>query len=157
MGLIYLLTNRATAAEQGSDSAPATLKVGDTVELRTSFGDILEITVTSAEFKTSCGESARKPEAGSYLLADVTVEVKSGRATVKATDFDFAAKSGGWPHRDIGPAFTGCGTTGLETMQSAGAGTKHDGRLVFDVAGAGRIVYHVTSGTTPLGAQWTID
>jgi hypothetical protein len=158
MGVIYVLTNNgATAAEQGSDSAPATLDVGDTVELRTGYGDVLEITITAAESKKSCGATARRPETGSYLIADVTVEVTSGRATVKAADFDFAATAGGWPHRDIGPDFTGCGGSGLGTLNNIGAGTRRDGRLVFDVAGPGRIVYHVSSGTTPFGAQWNIN
>jgi hypothetical protein len=157
IGLIYLLTSGSTAGTQGSDSAPATLEVGETVQLRTNYGDVVEITITSAESKKSCGESARRPETGSYLVADVTVEVTSGRASVKATDFDFAAAAGGWPHRDIGPDFTGCGGTGLGTLDNIGAGTKREGRLVFDVAGEGRIVYHVGSGTTPFGAQWKIS
>ncbi len=156
-GAAYLFTNRTTAAEQGSDSVAATLEVGDTIELRNAYGDRVEITITSAESKPTCGASARKPETGSYLVADVTVKVKSGTASVKATDFDFASTAGGWPHRDIGPEFTGCGGTGLGTLDNIPAGTERTGRLVFDVSGAGRIVYHVRSGTTPLGAQWKVD
>ena len=156
-GGVYLLTSGRTAIEQGSGTVAATLKIGDSVELRNTYGDRVVITVTSAEPKTSCGPSARKPETGSYLVADVTVKVTSGTATVKATDFDFAPSAGGWPHRDIGPDFTGCGGTGLGTLDNVGAGTEREGRLVFDVSGAGRIVYHVSSGTTPFGAEWTID
>jgi hypothetical protein len=156
-GAVYLFTDRTTAAERGSDSAPATLRVGDTVELRNAYGDRVEITITSAESKKSCGATARKPETGSYLVADVAIKVTSGTASVKATDFDFAPTAGGWPHRDIGPEFTGCGGTGLGTLDNITAGTEREGRLVFDVSGAGRIVYHVRSGTTPLGAQWNVD
>ncbi len=156
-GAVYLLMNRTTAAEQGSDSVAATLEIGDTVELRNAYGDRVEITITSAESRKTCGATARKPETGSYLVADVTVKVKSGTASVKATDFDFAPAAGGWPHRDIGPEFTGCGGAGLGTLDNLTAGTERDGRLVFDVSGTGRIVYHVRSGTTPLGAQWKID
>ncbi len=156
-GAVYLFTDRTTAAERGSDSAPATLRVGDTVELRNAYGDRVEITITSAESKKSCGATARKPETGSYLVADVAIKVTSGAASVKATDFDFAPTAGGWPHRDIGPEFTGCGGTGLGTLDNITAGTEREGRLVFDVSGAGRIVYHVRSGTTPLGAQWNVD
>jgi hypothetical protein len=154
-GTVYLLTSGTSAAEQGSASVPAELKIGDSVELTNSYGDRVEITITAAEARTTCGPSARKPETGGYLVADVTVEVKSGRATVRSTDFDFGA--GGWPHRDLGPEFTGCGGTALGTLDNARDGTKHQGVLVFDVSPAeGRIAYHVSSGTTPLGAQWKV-
>jgi hypothetical protein len=154
-GTVYLLTGGSSAAEQGSASVPAELKIGDSVQLTNSYGDRVEITVESAKVRTTCGASARKPETGGYLVAEVTVEVTSGRATVRSTDFDFGA--GGWPHRDLGPEFTGCGGTALGTMENAGDGTKRRGVLVFDVSPAeGRIAYHVSSGTTPLGAQWKV-
>jgi hypothetical protein len=155
MGLIYLLTSGPTA-DGGSSSEAATLDVGDSVELVSTYGDKVKITITKAESKASCGEKARKPETGRYLVADVTVEVLSGKAGIKAADFDFAATAGGWPHRDIGPEFTGCGGAGLGTVADIDSGTELKGRLVFDVSGPGRIVYHVRSGTTPFGAQWTI-
>jgi hypothetical protein len=156
-GAVYLLTSRSTGNDDGSASVAATVDVGDPVKLRNAYGDRLTITVRSAESKASCGPAARPPETGRYLVADVTVEVSSGTASVKATDFDFAPAAGGWPHRDIGPDFTGCGGTSLGTMDNAPAGTRHEGRLVFDVAGPGHIVYHVTSGTSPFGAQWKVD
>jgi hypothetical protein len=155
-GAVYLLTSGRPNDDEGSDSVPATLNVGDSVDLRNAYGDRVTITIRSAESKKSCGESARKPETGSYLVADVVVEVKAGRATVKATDFDFAPSEGGWPHRDIGPDFTGCGGAGLGVLDNIGTGQRHEGRLVFDVAGSGRIVYHVSTGTNPFGAQWTV-
>jgi hypothetical protein len=156
-GAVYLLTSRSSGDEDGSASVAANVDIGDPVELRNAYGDRLTITVRSAESKPSCGSAARPPETGRYLVADVTIEVSSGTASVKATDFDFAPAAGGWPHRDIGPDFTGCGGTGLGAMDNAPAGTKHQGRLVFDVTGAGHIVYHVTSGTSPFGAQWKVD
>jgi hypothetical protein len=155
IGTIYLLTSGSSKGG-GSSSEAATVDVGESVELVNTYGDTVEITITRAESKASCGDKARKPETGRYLVADVTVEVTSGKAGIKAADFDFAATAGGWPHRDIGPDFTGCGGTGLGTVANIGSGTKLKGRLVFDVAGPGRIVYHVRTGTTPFGAQWTI-
>jgi hypothetical protein len=157
-GGIYLLTNGPSKAEQGSGSVPAELKIGGSVELTNSYGDRVRITVRSAEARTTCGTTARRPESGSYLVADVTVEVKTGTFSVRASDFDFGASAGGWPHRDLGPIFTGCGGTALATLTNAGAGTKVDGRLVFDVSPAeGRIAFHVQAGTTPFGAQWRVD
>ncbi|MEV0330478.1 DUF4352 domain-containing protein [Micromonospora echinospora] len=125
-----------TAAPQpsnsGKDGETFNMKVGDTLVITDDEGTV-EITVT--RFTTSnkgCRSFAPDPDEGMYLIADVTVRVTKGTASVNPFYFEWVAQDGKTANGLVG-ALSGCGTP-LSSGVNLRTGSKRSGTVVFDVA-----------------------
>ncbi|WP_425413615.1 DUF4352 domain-containing protein [Micromonospora inyonensis] len=108
------------------------MKVGDTLVITDDEGTV-EITIT--RFTTSnkgCRSFAPDPDEGLYLIADVTVRVIKGTASVNPFYFEWVAEDGKTANGLVG-ALSGCGTP-LSSGVNLRTGSKRSGTVVFDVA-----------------------
>ncbi|MFI6825047.1 hypothetical protein ACIBJE_29475 [Micromonospora sp. NPDC050187] len=125
-----------TAAPQpsnsGKDGETFNMKVGDTLVITDDEGTV-EIMIS--RFTTSnkgCRSFAPDPDEGMYLIADVTVRVTKGTASVNPFYFEWVAQDGKTANGLVG-ALSGCGTP-LSSGVNLRTGSKRSGTVVFDVA-----------------------
>ncbi|MFB9547168.1 DUF4352 domain-containing protein [Micromonospora sagamiensis] len=119
-------------SSSGKDGETFNMKVGDTLVITDDEGTV-EITIT--RFTTSnkgCRSFAPDPDEGLYLIADVTVRVTKGTASVNPFYFEWVAQDGKTANGLVG-ALSGCGTP-LSSGVNLRTGSKRSGTVVFDVA-----------------------
>jgi hypothetical protein len=130
------------------------LKLGETLVLHNENGDEYEVRVSNTAFRTKpCDPYALKPKNGGYLIADVSVAVKTGRADVSPFDFEFVTPSNVSMDNTAG-ASSACGND-LASIRGLKAPGKRAGQLVFDVPKAKGVVIVKTS-TGEMAGAWTI-
>ncbi|MBO4210956.1 DUF4352 domain-containing protein, partial [Micromonospora echinofusca] len=138
-----------------TDDETENMAIGDTLILTSSDGDELRVTVQKVTTrKTGCRSYAPEPDNGTYLVADVTVEVVKGTGSINPLYFNFVDSSG-TEENGLGGIFAGCGTA-LSSGVDLAAGTKRSGTVVFDVKSAkGKIVYAELLGGNARGS-WKV-
>lgn len=139
-----------------SPSRPPVLenqKVGSTLVVADDEGT-LEVTLASVKvLKKGCSGYAEKPESGTFLLAEVTLKVTDGLASVNPLYFAFVAPDGNTANAFDG-ALSDCDKRRLDASNNLRAGTVRKGQLVFDVKAKGQIVYQDSGGRT--AGSWQI-
>jgi len=126
---------RATA-----DGETRNMAIGDTLVISDDDGTV-EITVTKVSTRSkACEEFGLAPDRGTYLLADVTVEVTKGTVSVNPLYFRWVAADGAEISSASGYA-SFCG----ESMEAGdvAAGGKRTGTLVFNVADRNGVVEYL--------------
>ncbi|SCL36465.1 protein of unknown function [Micromonospora pallida] len=119
-----------TGSEQ--DGETFNMKAGDTLVITDDEGTV-EITID--RFTTSnkgCRSFAPDPDEGMYLIADVTVRVTKGTASVNPFYFEWVGQDGKTANGLVG-ALSGCGSP-LASGVDLRSGSKRTGTVVFDVA-----------------------
>lgn len=152
--LLTLIFAGMSAAPSGaSEPTPGgtfDMKPGETLVVTEDDGT-LEVTVKSISTRTSaCLDYGSAPTSGSYVVADVTVSVVSGTASINPLYLTWVADDGTTTD-SIGGTFSGCDPA-LDSGNDMPSGTKRRGNVVFDVnANGGALTYENVLGT-PLGS-----
>jgi hypothetical protein len=106
------------------------MKVGTTLT-RTDGDDVQEFTLTSFQYRESCGGAM--PENGGYLVVEIKTVQRAGTGSINPLYFDFVSDEGASENSFSG-MFSGCDPNDLDSTNSLRAGQKRSGQVVFDVA-----------------------
>lgn len=147
---------QCAAANDPTPTAPEKsyfkMPVGTTLGAEAGDGSVIEAVVTKVTTsKSGCGGTL-KSQNGTYLIADVTVTIKTGTASINPLYFEFVDTKGA-TETMTGGIFAGCQS--LDSGNDISAPATRTGQVVFDVANPhGEIVFNDAS-THPLGS-WLV-
>lgn len=130
----------AGATEVDAESQqPATLKAGESVEVKQR-NSTVRITVDKiATYKSACAELVPQPTDIGYVTALVSVEVVSGTAVVSRLDFGFVGPDG-VSYERVPTDFIGCGGPDFRSGRQS-AGSKVSGYVGFEAPDQGLITF----------------
>jgi hypothetical protein len=119
-------------------------------------GDTHEVTVRSmTSTRKSCGSFDSGPKKGYYLVADVTVRVVQGTASVNSLYFTWVGEDG-TTSTSISGVLSGCAKSALSAASDLREGQKRAGQIVFDVSSPkGELEYSVGAFGAKTVGSWT--
>lgn len=142
------------ADEAGQDESPFDMEVGSTLS-RTNGDGEQQVTVTSLEFKKTCG-GISEPKLGGYLVVNVITTQESGTGSINPLFFGFVGTDGATADSFSGIG-SGCEKNNLDSTNSLRAGQKRSGQVVFDVASpVGSIEFTPGIGADSVGS-WRVQ
>ena len=146
------------AAKPVKNEGPPTLAAGTAVDITTTSGDQLTVTIADPKAPVSSGNQFIKADKGHFFVVMVTVEFKKGASTYFAnpTDLKLVAADGSV----YGAEFITTIEPAFESLQ-LNAGQKVTGKIVFDVPknvvpGAGAKIQFEGSWDGKAAAFWTV-